>query len=101
MGFDQGRKVVKMSRESPYKEIYVTFRLSGRFQTSTTALNAQLIADHVHTDIGLFWYVETPPFNSSEHLHLPLYSLLNGPHFSLSLLIRTLFNYHPLPRHAG
>jgi len=36
-----------------------------------------------------FWYIETASFNFSEHLHLSVYSLLNGPHSSLGLLIRT------------
>jgi hypothetical protein len=68
-----------------------------------TALSAQLIADHVRTDLGLSWYVEAPPFNFSEHSLLLLNSLLKGLYLNLGFLIRTttLSNYHPVPRYAG
>ena len=31
---------------------------------------------HGYINLYLFWYVETPPFNISERIYLPLYSLL-------------------------
>jgi len=45
-----------------------------------TALSAQLIADHPshQLDLGLLWYVDSPPFKFSENFFLPLHSLLNG-----------------------
>ena len=45
------------------------------------------------TFAGLFWYVDLPPFNFSEHFLLPLHSLPNGLYLNLSLLIHTQQHY--------
>ena len=63
------------------------------FDHKFTQHSALSTSDHVRTNLGLFWYEDSPPFDFSEHFPLPLHSLLNGLYLNLSLLIRTQQHY--------